>query len=41
MEQQQKFIPSHLVTAVPVTCLEEAKAARIALDGSMSVFVRI
>lgn len=25
----------------PITCLEEAKAARIALDGSMSVFVNI
>lgn len=35
-QQMQSFI-----SAVPVTCLEEAKAARIALDGSMSVFVNI
>lgn len=35
-QQMQSFI-----SAVPVTCLEEAKATRIALDGSMSVFVNI
>lgn len=26
------------ITTIPVTCYEEAKAARIALDGSVTVF---
>lgn len=29
------------IQAIPVTCIEEARAARIALDGSISVFVNI
>lgn len=35
-QQMQSFI-----SAVPVTCLEEAKAARISLDGTLSVFINI
>lgn len=35
-QQMQSFI-----SAVPVTCLDEAKAARISLDGTLSVFINI
>lgn len=52
MRQQpmpQQFIPPYNtpqstnngITTIPVTCIEEAKAARIALDGSVTVFLDI
>ena len=48
-QMPQQFIPSYNppqstnggITTIPVTCIEEAKAARIALDGSITVFLDI
>lgn len=38
MNQQQQ---TPYISAIPVTCLDEAKAARISLDGTLSVFINI
>lgn len=38
MNQQQQ---TPYISAIPVTCLDEAKAARISLDGTLSVFTNI
>lgn len=42
-QPQQMQVPTQqqFIKAIPVTSFDEAKAARIALDGSMSVFVNI
>lgn len=38
MNQQQQ---TPYISAIPVTCLDEAKAARISLHGTLSVFINI